>query len=237
MEKASEKTGGNLDLYNRFSAPPKEALTPITGGRLKGMSDINPMWRIKCLTEMFGPCGRGWTYEIKEHWTEAHGEEVAVFVVIELRYTYNNDGPFRVTGTGGSMVYAQERNGMHLSDEAYKMAVTDALGVCCKQLGIAADVYWSEGTKYLNPADEPRGLEQAWSPTRSEMLAVMNWFLSQRSMSKIRAAWMENVRRDYPDAQGFEVLDDVRLAALYSKVHESIVRREAQAKERGKKKE
>ena len=63
----------------------------------------------------------------------------------------------------------------------------------------------------------------------------MNWFLSQRSMSKIRAAWLDNIRRDYPEAQGFEVLDDVRLAALYSKVHESIVRREAQVKAKTKK--
>lgn len=233
MEKASEKKD-NLVLFNKFKTPPEEALKKIVGGRLKGMSDINPMWRIKCLTEMFGPCGCGWTYEIKEHWTEQHGEEVAAFVVIELRYSYENDGPFRVTGTGGSMVYASEKNGMHLSDEAYKMAVTDALGVCCKQIGIAADVYWSEGTKYLNPADEPRGLEEAWNPTRYEMLAVMNSFLSQPSMAKIRAAWLDNIRRDQPEAEGFEALDDVKLAALYGKVHESIVKREE--KERGKKK-
>ncbi|WP_254555280.1 hypothetical protein, partial [Salmonella enterica] len=35
-------------------------------GRLKGMTDINPMWRIKALTEQFGPCGIGWKVEVIE---------------------------------------------------------------------------------------------------------------------------------------------------------------------------
>ena len=36
------------------------------------------------------------------------------------------------------------------------MATTDALSVACKQLGIAADVYWNAGeSKYNNPYLEP----------------------------------------------------------------------------------
>ena len=31
----------------------------------------------------------------------------------------------------------------HLNDEAYKMALTDAISVACKQLGVGADVYLS----------------------------------------------------------------------------------------------
>ena len=53
----------NLDLYNRVRKVPKEAIKSIAAGRLKGMSDINPMWRIKMLTEEFGVCGFGWKYE------------------------------------------------------------------------------------------------------------------------------------------------------------------------------
>lgn len=219
----------NLDIYNKFRTPPKEALKPITGGRLKGMSDINPQWRINALTELFGPCGKGWSYNVVRAWTEPCGEEIAAFVTIELRYVYDNDGPFTVVGTGGSMLYAKEKNGMKANDEAYKMATTDAIGVCCKQLGIAADVYWNENTKYT-AADEPRGTETAWTPARAEMLAVMNWYLGLKSMAKIRDAWMEKVREEHPDAENFDVLDDVKLAALYNKVHESIVLREEKAR-------
>lgn len=30
------------------------------------MTDINPMWRIKRLTEIFGPVGVGWWHEVVE---------------------------------------------------------------------------------------------------------------------------------------------------------------------------
>ena len=45
----------NMRIYNAVREVPKEARKPITAGRLKGMTDINPMWRIKKLTELFGP--------------------------------------------------------------------------------------------------------------------------------------------------------------------------------------
>ena len=60
----------NLKIYNAVRAVPKEALKPIQAGRLKGMSDINPMWRIKALTEQFGVCGFGWYIEEVERWKE-----------------------------------------------------------------------------------------------------------------------------------------------------------------------
>ena len=47
------------------------------------------------------------------------------------------------------MLVAAETKGLYTSDEAFKMAYTDAISVACKQLGIGADVYWSRGeTKY-----------------------------------------------------------------------------------------
>ena len=54
----------NLKIYNAVKKVPKEAQRPITGGRLKGKTEINPMWRIKALTEQFGPCGIGWYYDV-----------------------------------------------------------------------------------------------------------------------------------------------------------------------------
>lgn len=55
---------GNMDIYNAVSTVPDSAQKRITGGRLNGMTDINPMWRIRELTELFGPCGIGWKYKI-----------------------------------------------------------------------------------------------------------------------------------------------------------------------------
>ena len=57
----------NLFFYEKGREVPANAKREIDGGRLKGKTDINPMWRIKKLTELFGPCGIGWYYKsVKE---------------------------------------------------------------------------------------------------------------------------------------------------------------------------
>lgn len=139
----------NLEIYNRGRSVPTAAKKTIKGGRLNGKTDINPMWRISVLTEMFGPCGLGWKYTVtrREMVPGANGE-VSCFVDIELRYSYEGVWSEPIPGTGGSSFIAKERDGLYTSDECFKMALTDALSVACKALGIGADVYWEQGSKY-----------------------------------------------------------------------------------------
>ena len=54
---------GNLALYNQVRSVPENAKSPISGGPMKGKTNVNPMWRIQKLTELFGPCGEGWKVE------------------------------------------------------------------------------------------------------------------------------------------------------------------------------
>ena len=51
---------------------------------------------------------------------------------------------------------ANEKNGPYVSDECFKMALTDAISVACKALGVGALVYWDkDATKYDNqPSSE-----------------------------------------------------------------------------------
>lgn len=143
---------GNLDLYNRVRVVPEEAKKPIKGGRLNGMTDINPMWRIKVLTSEYGPCGIGWFYKPAKKWTEQVGGETVAFVDIELFVKVDGEWSQPICGTGGSKLSQNERNGLFVSDECYKMATTDAISVACKQLGIGADVYFgADRTKYDSP--------------------------------------------------------------------------------------
>ena len=147
----------NLDIYNKVRVVPEEAQKPITGGRLNGMTDINPMWRIKTLTEQFGPCGLGWVYNITEKRIEegANGEKVA-FVDIELYVKSGEEWSRAIAGTGGSSFIAKERNGLYTSDECFKMALTDALSVACKALGIGADIYFAKDrSKYDELSEGP----------------------------------------------------------------------------------
>lgn len=140
----------NMEIYNKFKTVPENAKKPIKGGRLKGMTDIKPMWRIQMLTEVFGMCGIGWKAPIKnkEIIEGANGEKIAI-VDIDLYVKVDGKWSEPIEGTGGSSFVAKETNGLYTSDECYKMAYTDALSVACKSLGMGADVYWGD-SKYQN---------------------------------------------------------------------------------------
>lgn len=143
----------NLKIYEQVRSVPTEAKKNISGGRLKGMTDINPMWRIKKLTEVFGVCGIGWKYEIVNKWVETAmaKDEITANVEIKL-YIRDEDGEWSdpIPGIGGSMLVASETKGLYVNDECYKMALTDAISVACKALGMGADVYWEKDTTKYN---------------------------------------------------------------------------------------
>ena len=143
----------NLMIYNIVREVPPEAKKNIAGGRLKGMTDINPMWRIKKLTEVFGVCGIGWKYEIVDRWIETAmaKDEITANIIINL-YIKAENGEWSepIPGIGGSMLVASESKGLYVNDECYKMALTDAISVACKALGMGADVYWNKDTTKYN---------------------------------------------------------------------------------------
>lgn len=149
----------NTVYWNQFNKPPETALKKIIGGRLKGKTDINPQWRLKVLTQVFGPCGIGWYYDIVKMWTEqGQDNEVMAFTEIKLYIKVGEEWSKGIPGIGGSMLIAKERNGMHNSDEAYKMATTDALSVAMKCLGVASEIYEGnyDGSKYINQESEAK---------------------------------------------------------------------------------
>lgn len=167
----------NLELYEKVREVPQEAQKTIGGGRLKGFTDINPMWRIQKLTECFGPCGLGWYIDVKDKWIDrADNGEAIASVMIEL-YIKNDNGTGLtpqwskpIVGVGGSRFVSNEKNGPSVSDECFKMALTDAISVACKNLGFGADIYWSQGrTKYDTGDDQKKNAY----PSRLQMLEVI----------------------------------------------------------------
>lgn len=153
-----QQATGNLSIYEQVRTVPENALKKIEAGRLKGKSDINPMWRIKKLSELFGPVGFGWYTEVTKKWTEsAENGEMAVFVDINLYICKDGEWSKPIHGTGGNKLLSFEKkweNGQqvlsaYLDDDAYKKAYTDAISVAAKALGVGADVYFeSDATKY-----------------------------------------------------------------------------------------
>jgi len=146
-----------MEKYNKLRRPPTSALKAITGGRLKGKTDINPQWRYEAMTEAYGPCGEGWRFTIDRLWTEpgANGA-VFAFAQISLQTKENTDWSASIPGVGGHQLIVKETDGLYNNDEAYKMAITDALSTATKMLGVAADIYaglW-DGSKYVDQPPE-----------------------------------------------------------------------------------
>ena len=168
----------NLELWNKVKQPPPTALKQIKGGRLSGMTDISPQWRYLALTEEYGACGIGWNYEIVRLWQEKFDNgEVMAFAEIKLNAGESKNIP----GIGGSKLVTMESKGLHYSDEGYKMAVTDALGVAAKMLGFGADIYMGkwDGSKYK---DTPQPKEQTPMQSPEDLEKEMNTVLSAASI-------------------------------------------------------
>lgn len=136
---------GNLEIYNKVKDVPAEAKKSISAGRLKGMTDINPMWRIKKMTEVFGPAGIGWYSEITNlRIDEGASGEKCLTIQINVYVDDGNGWSKPIPGIGGAMLVAKESSGLRLDDEAYKKAYTDALSVAFKALGVGASVYFEK---------------------------------------------------------------------------------------------
>lgn len=169
-EDATCKTS-NTQLWDKLRRPPKTALKQIKGGRLSGMTDVNPQWRYQAMTAAFGPCGDGWKYEIVKVWTEQAGDLALSFAHVNLYVRYAEAWSAPIPGIGGSSMIAKEKGGLHVSDECYKMAITDALSVAMKMLGVAADIYaglW-DGSKYRD-VDEGKAVTPAQAAAIRQMI-------------------------------------------------------------------
>ena len=198
--KQVQQDNGNLSIYERMRSVPAEAKKEIEAGRLKGKNDINPMWRIKKLTEVFGPAGFGWYTEIVRTWTEAsESGEMAVFVDIHLFVKKDGEWSKPIYGNGGNRLVANEKkyeNGQQvyvpfLDDDAYKKAYTDAISVAAKALGIGADVYFEKDiTKYDS---QPQAVQQAQPAVAAPVLAKLT---SKSAQWKSAVAFTASLKDD-----------------------------------------
>lgn len=137
-----------MQIYNEAREVPAEAQKQFSNGSFSG-TDINPMWRIKKLTELFGPAGVGWYYEVLSERSEEHHDTTMAIVDLNLYIKMDGEWSKPIFGTGGNVLVKPTKSGLKASDEGYKMALTDALSVACKALGIGADIWFANDvTKY-----------------------------------------------------------------------------------------
>lgn len=169
----------NMELYDKVKSVPENAQRTIAAGRLKGMTDINPMWRIEVLTREFGACGRGWKVEDVFFSETGYDEESVMKCELKLYYFDKELGDWSapVFGVGAAKSRVKETKGIYIDDEAVKKAYTDALSVACKALGIGADIYryGSSGSKYESREQADKPAEKQSDKPVKNAVAPQKW--------------------------------------------------------------
>ena len=198
--------------YNAVKTVPQSALKIIDFGKLKGKYDISPQWRWEILTEVYGMCGIGWYFDIvdtKEVLVEATGETM-LYVKVNL-YIKDGDGWSKpIPGYGGDFLIYKDKNGYHGNDEAFKMAVTDALGAAAKMIGVGADVYRGLQDTKINAAAEKEKKEKDFDPHNAYAIIL--------KMAKEHGLSEEQVAHQLTEMFGVGVIDNItrnQMSKLY----------------------
>jgi len=206
----------NMNIWDKAKAPPANVLKTIGASRLKGMTDIKPQWRYQVMTEIFGPCGVGWKYTLVQRWLDAGSDgQLVASVAIDLYIKYEGEWSDAIPGLGGSTLVAKETKGLHTSDEAYKMALTDALSVAMAKLGVAAEIYmgnWN-GSKYTNQAPE-RNLAQEAGQMLVEMYGKEE---APQKLSEI-TAWVDKDGIEHLGKSSFKGMSEKQVQVIYGKI-------------------
>lgn len=160
----------NLRIWDRLSkTDPRHTKRFQRSGGFSGTA-VKPIWTILRMTEVFGPCGIGWGMEKPEYVTQsgADGEQL-VFCTVAVWYLLDGAKGI-VYGVGGDKFVISQKSGLRASDEAYKMAYTDAIGNAIKFVGVAADIHMGRfddnkyvdemKTEFAGSTELPAGLNQ-----------------------------------------------------------------------------
>ncbi len=195
----------NLDTWNRFADIDPSFTKPITGKAYKGTSP-NPQYVIRCLTELFGPVGQGFGWEVLREEFTPLGEEVLHWCRIRFWHTEKGNS---YDSYGQTKALMKTRNGIMVDEDAPKKSLTDAIIKAASHLGIAANIFlgrwddqkyvaqveqsYAEGNgndnqnKPISAAEMKRGIEQI----EQELIDCR----TPSDVTKLFNAWADDVEK------------------------------------------
>lgn len=164
----------NLKIWNTFADIDPAYTKPITGKSYKGTSP-NPQYVIRCLTEIFGPVGKGFGWEVLEDGFQPLGDEVLHWCRVRF---WHEDRANCFESYGQTKALMKTRNGLMSDEDAPKKSLTDAIVKAASHLGIAANIFlgrWDD-QKYVatvnegfRDKEEPRTTDQIPDAGRREV--------------------------------------------------------------------
>lgn len=198
-----------MKIYENLRNVPQHAKKTFNNGKFSG-TDINPMWRIKRMTEVFGTCGFGWYYEVLHRDTLQVEDTICTFIGINLYVKQGDEWSKPIYGEGGNTFSTKTKSGyLSVSDEAYKMALTDALSNATKQLGLGADV-WFEKDKQHSTKYDLQQERKAEEDEDAKALAVIDYLASNEKAGRYYA--------DKYKVQYYTALNETQFLEIYNEL-------------------
>ncbi|MEH2517370.1 hypothetical protein V1279_002943 [Bradyrhizobium sp. AZCC 1610] len=121
------------------------------GGGFKGTS-INATYSAKKATQVFGPLGIGWGWNvIDEKYQPGQDKDIVHVVRIKLWYEWNGKRG-EIEHFGQTQFVGKNKNGYYTDEEAPKKSLTDAISKGLSLLGFGADVHLGlyDDNRYIN---------------------------------------------------------------------------------------
>lgn len=214
---------GNLKIWEAHADIDPKFTKPITGKAYRGTSP-NPQYVIRCLTDLFGPVGIGFGWNvIAEDFTKL-GEETLHWCRISFWHTdrantfesYGQTKAAYPTSTGKFMV----------DEDAPKKSLTDAIIKAASHIGIGANIFlgrWDD-QKYVAEvnaeyrAEEKQASAPAYDPAADiakieaansgkDLRAVLETLGDKNSRKDISEARVDRLRSLIHGAQSIAALD------------------------------
>lgn len=127
----------NLDLWERHADVDPRYTKAIVGKGYKGTSP-SPQYVIRCLTDMFGPVGKGFGWDVTAEGWQPLGDEVLHWCRIRFWHTDRANG---FDAYGQTMALMSTKNGLKADEDAPKKSLTDAIVKAASQIGVAANIF------------------------------------------------------------------------------------------------
>lgn len=143
----SEEKNKNLAIWDKVKKTDLKWLKQSDIGAK--LTSINGMYCVMRATEIFGPCGLGWGYEILEerldngvlvkddtgeYSTKTHTVKIKLWYMID-----NKRG--EIIHFGHTPYIMKSKYGAYQDEEAPKKSLTDAIKKCLSMIGVGADIH------------------------------------------------------------------------------------------------
>lgn len=174
----------NLALWDRFSDIDPKFTKPITGKAYRGTSP-NPHYVIRCLTEMFGPVGSGFGWDVEAEGFQQLGDENLHWCRVRFWHSDRKNG---FSAYGQTKALMKTKNGLMLDEDAPKKSLTDAITKAASQVGIGANIFlgrWDD-SKYVAEVNAEYRKDDPATPAASKQPSKADHALCDRMIAGVR---------------------------------------------------